>query len=137
MQILKKTFEGILLGGLVFLLFLLAFENNLQVPSWLQVVGRMHPMFLHFPIVLLILSFITLWLPIQRENEWLHFLWLCAALSAVVTSIMGLLLSLQESSDSDVLNLHKWGGIAIALFGAFFYWFHFLSRWRQGPYLEN
>ena len=128
MQILKKTFEGILLGGLVFLLFLLAFENNLQVPSWLQVIGRMHPMFLHFPIVLLILSFITLWLPIQRENEWLHFLWLCAALSAVVTSIMGLLLSLQESSDSDVLNLHKWGGIAIALFGAFFYWFHSFFR---------
>ena len=128
MQTFKKICEGILLGGLIFLLFLLAFENRLQVPSWLQVVGRMHPMFLHFPIVLLILSFITLWLPIQRENEWLHFLWLCAALSAVITSIMGLLLSLQESSDSDVLNLHKWGGIAIALFGAFFYWFHSFFR---------
>jgi len=128
MQILKKTFEGILLGGLIFLLFLLAFENRLQLPTWLEVVGRMHPMFLHFPIALLILSFLTLWLPIQKENEWLHFLWLCAALSAVITSIMGLLLSLQESSDSDVLNLHKWGGVAIALFGAFFYWFHSFFR---------
>jgi hypothetical protein len=128
MQILKKIFEGILLGGLVFLLFLLAFENRLQLPAWLEVIGRMHPMFLHFPIALLILSFLTLWLPIQKENEWLHFLWLCAALSAVITSIMGLLLSLQEGSDSDVLNLHKWGGIAIALFGAFFYWFHSFLR---------
>src|SRR5215510_4042985 len=124
MQTLRKFGEGILLGGVVFLLFLLAFEQRLQVPDWLQVVGRMHPMFLHFPIVLLILSFITLWLPIQRENEWLHFLWLCAALSAVVTSIMGLLLALQENSDSNVLNLHKWGGIVIALLGALFYWFH-------------
>ncbi len=128
MQVLKKIFEGILLGGLIFLLFLLAFENRLQLPTWLEVVGRMHPMFLHFPIALLILSFLTLWLPIQKENEWLHFLWLCAALSAVITSIMGLLLSLQESSDSDVLNLHKWGGVAIALFGAFFYWFHSFFR---------
>lgn len=128
MQTLKKIAEGILLGGLVFLLFLLAFENRLQVPTWLEVVGRMHPMFLHFPIVLLIVSFLTLWLPIQKENEWLHFLWLCAALSAIITSIMGLLLSLQESSDSDVLNLHKWGGIAIALSGTFFYWFHSFLR---------
>jgi hypothetical protein len=128
MQTLKKIGEAILLGGLVFLLFLLAFENRLQVPAWLEVVGRMHPMFLHFPIVLLIISFLTLWLPIQKENEWLHFLWLCAALSAVITSIMGLLLSLQESSDSDVLNLHKWGGIAIAFLGTFFYWFHSFFR---------
>jgi hypothetical protein len=41
---------------------------------------------------------------------------------------MGLLLSLQESSTSDTLNLHKWGGIAIALLGAFFYWFHSFFR---------
>jgi hypothetical protein len=88
----------------------------------------MHPMFLHFPIVLLIVSFLTLWLPIQRENEWLHFLWLCAALSAVVTSIMGLLLSMQESSDSEVLIWHKWGGVAVALLGASFYWFHSFFR---------
>src|SRR6476659_9259146 len=124
MQTFKKIGEGILLGGLVFLLFLLAFENRLQVPTWLEVVGRMHPMFLHFPIVLLIVSFLTLWLPIEKENEWLHFLWLFAALSAVITSIMGLLLSLQEGSSSDVLNLHKWGGISIALLGCIFYWFH-------------
>src|SRR5215831_5607786 len=128
MQTLKKICEGILLGGLIFLLFLVAFENSLYVPTWLEVVGRMHPMFLHFPIVLLIVSFLTLWLPIQKENEWLHFLWLCAALSAVITSIMGLLLSLQENSDSDVLNLHKWGGVAISLLGTFFYWFHSFFR---------
>lgn len=128
MQIVKKICETILFGAFFFLLFILLFEQKLLIPNWLQVVGRMHPMFLHFPIVLLIISFVTLWLPIQRENEWLHFLWLCAALSAVITTIMGLLLSMQESSDSEVLNLHKWGGVAVALLGAFFYWFHSFFR---------
>jgi hypothetical protein len=124
MNIFKKICESILFGAFFFLLFILVFQQKVLIPNWLQVVGRMHPMFLHFPIVLLLISFITLWLPIQRENEWLHFLWLCAALSAVITSIMGLLLSMQESSDSEVLNLHKWGGIAVALLGSLFYWFH-------------
>ena len=131
MQLIKKIGESILLGTFFFLLFILVFEQKLQVPDWLQVVGRMHPMFLHFPIVLLIVSFVTLWLPIQKENEWLYFLWLCAALSAVITSIMGLLLSLQESSDSNILNLHKWGGIGISLFGTIFYWFHSFFRNKE------
>src|SRR5262245_61817671 len=131
MQLVKKIGEGILLGTFFFLLFILVFEQRLQVPDCLQVVGRMHPMFLHFPLVLLIVSFITLWLPIQKENEWLHLLWFCAALSAVITSIMGLLLSLQESSDSNILNLHKWGGIGISLFGTTFYWFHSFFRNKE------
>jgi hypothetical protein len=34
------------------LLFFLIFDNKLVVPLWLQVLGRMHPVILHFPIVL-------------------------------------------------------------------------------------
>ena len=37
------------------LLFLLLFENRLSVPAWLQVAGRMHPLILHFPLVLIVL----------------------------------------------------------------------------------
>ena len=39
--------------------FLLLFESRLYVPLWLQVAGRMHPLVLHFPIVLLVLYAIT------------------------------------------------------------------------------
>ncbi len=38
------------------LLFLALFGAHLQVPAWLQVAGRMHPLVLHFPIVLLLLA---------------------------------------------------------------------------------
>ena len=35
------------------LVFLLIFEKGLFVPPWVQAVGRLHPLLLHFPIVLL------------------------------------------------------------------------------------
>ena len=56
---LKKIGEGVLLAMLVFLSFIVVFENHLDLPAWLFVAGRMHPMFLHFPIVLLLLYFIV------------------------------------------------------------------------------
>ncbi|MEO7487448.1 MAG: hypothetical protein ABIU77_10120, partial [Ferruginibacter sp.] len=37
------------------LVFLLIFEKGLVVPPWVQAVGRMHPLLLHFPIVLFLL----------------------------------------------------------------------------------
>src|SRR3954468_3056333 len=95
MQTVRKIGEGILKSGVIFLLFILLFQDHLHIPAWLQVVGRMHPMFLHFPIVLLLLSFFTFWLPLQNENaELYNVLRLIAALSAVITAIMGLLLSM-------------------------------------------
>ena len=37
------------------LVFLLIFEDRLLLPPWVQTVGRMHPLLLHFPIVLMVL----------------------------------------------------------------------------------
>ena len=89
MQVFKKIGEGILFGGIFFLLFILAFEQKLQIPIWLKVVGRMHPVFLHFPIVLLLLAFFTLWLPLKNPDDpWLNILRLVAALAATITAIM-------------------------------------------------
>lgn len=122
MQKFNKIGSGVLLGGMVFLLFLVLFEAFIQVPDWLAVGGRMHPMFLHFPIVLLLLSFFTVWVPVsQSDNEWLGVLRLSAALSAMITAIMGMLLSMEDGRSGTVLQLHKWGGIIIAVLGYLFY----------------
>lgn len=122
MQKVKKTGNGILFGGMIFLLFMVAFERFIEVPSWLAVIGRMHPMFLHFPIVLLLISFFTVWIPVTKdgENEWLGLLRLVAALSAVIAAIMGMLLSLEDGRAGETLQLHKWGGILTAVFGFLF-----------------
>jgi len=125
MQIFKKIGEIILFGGIFFLLFILAFEQKLQIPVWLQVFGRMHPVFLHFPIVLLLLSFFTLWLPLKNEHDpWLNILRLVAALAAIITATMGLLLSLEQDRNAPVLQWHKWFGVGVALFGFIFYHTH-------------
>lgn len=123
MQKVKKIGNGVLFGCMVFLLFLVVFESFMHIPSWLAVVGRMHPMFLHFPIVLLLLSFFTIWIPVNKngDNEWLDLLRLVAALSAAVTAIMGMLLSLEDDRTGQTLQLHKWGGVLIAVFGFLFY----------------
>ena len=33
------------------LVFLLIFEGSIVAPPWVQTIGRMHPLVLHFPIV--------------------------------------------------------------------------------------
>ncbi len=45
-----------LFAAAVFILFLLLFESRLAVPVWLQPVGRLHPLLLHFPMVILLLA---------------------------------------------------------------------------------
>jgi len=52
---MERCFEQFVLTSAVFLAFLLAFEAQIVVPNWLQVVGRLHPLVLHFPIVLLLI----------------------------------------------------------------------------------
>lgn len=133
MQTFKKIGEGILFGCIIFFLFILLFAQWLSIPAWLQVVGRMHPVFLHFPIVLLLLSFLTLWLPLKEEQNysWLDILRLAAALFAVVTAIMGLLLSISEQDNGDVLQWHKWSGAAVVLFAFLFYTFRIFFRSKK------
>lgn len=96
----------------------------------------MHPMFLHFPIVLLLLSLLSLWIPAKEITmmRWLDAFRLIAALSAVITAIMGLLLSLEEDRTGSALQWHKWSGISVALLGFLFYKGHnyFLNYNRLG-----
>ncbi|MFY7840623.1 MAG: FN3 associated domain-containing protein [Lacibacter sp.] len=113
------------------LLFLLLFENRLTIPSWLQVTGRMHPLILHFPLVLIIVyAFAVIILPPHKTKDEVVYknavslLLLIAAFTAVVTSLMGLFLSREEGYDSEALWWHKWGGVAIALFTLGWYAFH-------------
>jgi uncharacterized membrane protein len=91
------------------------------VPAWLQVVGRMHPMILHFPIVLVV-SYVLYVLFFQKKfsppetalhlGEWLLLL---SAFTAAITALMGLFLSKEEGYDAEALMWHKWGGASVSL----------------------
>ncbi|MCC6290398.1 MAG: chitobiase/beta-hexosaminidase C-terminal domain-containing protein [Chitinophagaceae bacterium] len=123
MQKITKVGAGTLFGSMVFLFFLVVFQNIMEIPAWLAVAGRMHPMFLHFPIVLLLLSFFTVWIPNGKSaaDQWLNLLRLSAALSASITAIMGMLLSFEDGRSGETLELHKWGGVIVAVLGYLFY----------------
>jgi uncharacterized membrane protein len=114
------------------LVFLLLFENRIQLPGWLQVAGRMHPMILHFPIVLTVLYILYISLLQNRLSppaiaiqigEWLLLL---SAFTAAVTAIMGLFLSREEGYDTEALVWHKWGGVLVSLL--LLLWYNFRNR---------
>lgn len=99
------------------LAFIAVFEDRIVLPSYLQVIGRMHPLVLHFPIVLF-LVFIAYKLFFEkgikdvavakRTGDWLL---LMAAFTSVVTALMGLFLAKEPGYDPDALQWHKWSGI--------------------------
>jgi len=127
MQRWKNIFFNVLLSLNFLLIFFVLMVNKLVVPSWLQVAGRMHPLVLHFPIVLLLLYIVWSIIffskkktdtTIKSIGEWLL---LAGALSAVTTAIMGLLLSKEPGYNPDALWWHKWSGIGISIISFMWY----------------
>lgn len=125
MDRIRKTVSAFALAGLVFLLFLFVFEERLHIPAWLQVAGRMHPLMLHFPIVLLIIALISYWIPqntsFDTAWEWIR---LSAAITALISAIMGMILSIEQADKGEMLVYHKWTGISLAIIAFILYQFH-------------
>jgi uncharacterized membrane protein len=111
------------------LVFLLIFESRVTLPAWLQVAGRMHPLLLHFPIVLLIAcALITLLKPAANNNV-TELLLAVTAFTAVLTAVLGLFLSKENGYDAEALQWHKWGGVVVSLFTLC--WLGFSKHLRQ------
>jgi len=125
-----KGFAGNILFTLnIFIIFLLLLENLLVIPHWLQPVGRMHPMMLHFPIVIIMLSMVLEFFRFKPEYTNQQFyqsfttnLLLIGVLSSAVTVIMGLFLSKEGGYTGSVLQWHKWSGAGIVFITSLIYW---------------
>ena len=119
----------------ILLLFLFLFDSRLHVPPWLQVIGRMHTMFVHFPIVMLALCFFWELFSGYKKSyvgvkaEIGDDLLLIAAFTSVITALMGLFLSREEGYTADLLVWHKWGGIFISFLSLA--WYVFRDKVRQ------
>lgn len=139
MKINLKAYSGnILLFLNTLIVFLLIFENELIIPEWLQPLGRMHPMLLHFPIVLLLVSLIMEFLQFNISEDSRAFyqsitskIMFSGILLAAITVIMGLFLSLEDSYEGgEVLNWHKWSGVSIIFLASLIFIFR-ASNWYK------
>lgn len=90
--------------------------NSLVLPVWLQVVGRSHPILLHFPIVLLLMGLLFFWIPgIDKKPEIREIgeiSFLAGCNFAGITVLAGLILA-QEDYTGEILTWHKWAGLLV------------------------
>jgi hypothetical protein len=62
MESAKKIMANATFALIVLLSFLLIFEQRIELSPWLQAFGRMHPLLLHLPIGLLLLTALLVFL---------------------------------------------------------------------------
>lgn len=129
---LKKIADNALIAGNIFILFLLVFYQQLHIPAWLQVAGRMHPLLLHFPIVLIILA-VALDFMKFKDRDLLNGLWLTGTLTAALSVIMGIILSREEGYGGAMLAWHKWAGIAVLWIATALYWYRSTKVKNETP----
>ena len=119
MKLFQRILSNLSFFIIVMLLFLLFFQNKVSLPPALQSVGRMHPLLLHLPIGLLVISFI-LWLgkknieQISFQNIFVLVLQV-TAFTASLTALMGFFLSREGGYDNDILLKHKTLGVITAI----------------------
>jgi len=117
------------------LVFLLIFGDKVYVPDLLKVAGRMHPMVLHFPIVLLITALLWETITAKKNDTYLqeagNWILLLASFTAVSAALMGFFLSRESGYDTDAIFLHKWTGLAISLLALCWYAFKEIVRKKR------
>jgi mono/diheme cytochrome c family protein len=101
------------------LLLLAIYSEASKTNTILLWFGKMHPLVLHFPIVFgiaIVIYFLFFQKkPLEENTEKLVLVG--NAFMASMVALLGLFLSKQDAYDTNTLNLHKWGGLSIALIG--------------------
>ncbi len=112
----------------VLLIFLLLVEDKVQLPVFLQVTGRMHPLILHFPLVLLFVG--ILFELLTRQKNFQHpaaekitaYIFYLFAITAALAALFGFFLYKEGSYLGDEINLHKWTGAAVSILAVLIIW---------------
>ena len=118
MKFFQRIASNIILFIQVLLVFLLFFQDRITLPPWLQTVGRMHPVMLHLPIGLLVMSFLFWAIRKKIEPNSFQTIFLFSlqltALAASLTALMGFFLSQEGGYESSTLLVHKTAGVLLS-----------------------
>ena len=88
----------------------------LSIPWLIDIIGRFHPLMVHFPIGLLIGAFVLEGITKlqKKESPYIGMVYL-GAFSAFVAAIMGQLLSESGDYGGGLLRQHQWTGWATVI----------------------
>ncbi len=99
--------------------------------------GRFHPLLVHLPIGFLLIAFLmeafSRFPKFAQLKHGTSFVLLLGAISAAVAALLGYLLSLGGGYDKDLLFLHQWLGIGVAVVSVLAYLLKTNARLQQYP----
>lgn len=117
---MRKIALNIIFCIQILLLFLLFTGDRIELPSWLQVAGRLHPLVLHLPIGFLIFLAMMFFFRNQIEKKSFHQMvgigLLSTSFFASVAALFGFLLSIQDDYGTSALTQHKVTGVLLSWF---------------------
>lgn len=123
-QKIQLILENLLFAWIGFSVVLLIGGQSLELPPILHVLGRSHPLLLHFPITLLLGGVFLMLIPSLRKNPTYRMMsenfLLWGSNFAGLTVIAGLILATEEY-EGDALDWHQWAGIITFLGGVLLY----------------
>ncbi|WP_332913058.1 c-type cytochrome domain-containing protein [Algoriphagus boritolerans] len=123
--------ENLLFFWLGLALVLSLAGDRLSIPPILQVLGRAHPLILHFPIVLLLMAVGLLWVSDERLKRAGAQILLVGGNLTGITVVAGLILA-SEEYEGDALVWHQWLGVASLLLSVLIYFF----REKSGKFVR-
>jgi uncharacterized membrane protein len=115
----------------LFLLFLMALlllapPDGVERGSLMQLVGRFHPLCVHFPIAVLLIVPLFEILGRKRTAPFLlasvDFLLLLAACGAILSALLGWCLARGGGYSGPLVRQHMWGGLLVAAASSICYW---------------
>ncbi len=118
MKAFRNFLDYAIFSGSVLLIFLLVFESYLNVPSFVKWLGHWHPVILHFPIVMILIVIIQYW----RKDQYFEYYLGFTVFVSFLTSITGLLLSLESGEKGSLISTHQWLGISVTFILGIWYW---------------
>ncbi len=114
----SRWLDYAIFGAAIFLVFCLIFDSYIELPNLVAWLGHWHPVVLHFPIVLLLIS-VFLGLTGKKIPK---VLLTVATITALITAISGFFLGTGAGTKGDLLFWHQWLGGGVALLAVVWYW---------------